>query len=100
MRKIDTICSQLASKSQPHIKSEPMSPSFASSSHAGFPPMSPSANLASPPFSSAAESSYSTGVLKNEATVCVCMCVSASVYVQVFVCVYVFVCVCVCKNLL
>ncbi|KAL8593879.1 hypothetical protein ACOMHN_023795 [Nucella lapillus] len=60
MRKIDTICSQLASKSLP-VKAEPMSPNLASNSYGGgFPPMSPSAGLSSPPFS--AESPLPTGV--------------------------------------
>lgn len=55
MRKIDSICSQLASKNHPIIKSEPMSPSFVPNPHMGFPPMSPSASLSSPPFSAGAE---------------------------------------------
>ncbi|KAK7093600.1 uncharacterized protein [Littorina saxatilis] len=61
MRKIDTICSQLASKGHVHIKTEPMSPNFSSSSHGGYPPVSPSASLSSPPFSAGAEINFPPG---------------------------------------
>ncbi|KAK7490936.1 hypothetical protein BaRGS_00017808 [Batillaria attramentaria] len=56
MRKIDTICSQLANRNQgspgaAFIKSEPTSPIVASSPQGSFPPISPSHSLSSPPFS-------------------------------------------------
>lgn len=61
MRRIDTICSQLAVRNQgpgnlPNIKSEPTSPIMGSSPHGSLPPISPSNNLASPPFSMGGDS--------------------------------------------
>lgn len=61
MRKIDTICSQLASRSQApqgnaFIKSEPTSPHLGSSPHGTFPSFSPSHGLSTSPFSVSGDS--------------------------------------------